>query len=110
MTQQLLLIEGVNKEFPGVKALSDMHLNLNAGEVHAVVGENGAGKSTLMKILTLICNRTTIFFINTRENLHQSRFASSIFANNGMYFAFIKIELHIVERFNAWKRLAYTRE
>ena len=52
MTQQLLLIEGVNKEFPGVKALSDMHLNLNAGEVHAVVGENGAGKSTLMKILS----------------------------------------------------------
>ena len=52
MSQQLLLIEGVNKEFPGVKALSNMQLNLNAGEVHAVVGENGAGKSTLMKILS----------------------------------------------------------
>jgi len=52
MTEQLLLIEGVNKEFPGVKALSSMHLNLNAGEVHAVIGENGAGKSTLMKILS----------------------------------------------------------
>jgi ribose transport system ATP-binding protein len=52
MTEQLLLIEGVNKEFPGVKALSNMHLNLNAGEVHAVIGENGAGKSTLMKILS----------------------------------------------------------
>ena len=52
MTEQLLLIEGVNKEFPGVKALSNMHLNLNAGEVHAVIGENGAGKSTMMKIIT----------------------------------------------------------
>ena len=52
MAQELLLIEGVNKEFPGVKALSNMHLNLNAGEVLALVGENGAGKSTLMKILS----------------------------------------------------------
>ena len=52
MGQELLLIEGVNKEFPGVKALSNMHLNLKAGEVLAVVGENGAGKSTLMKILS----------------------------------------------------------
>jgi ribose transport system ATP-binding protein len=52
MAEQLLVIEGVNKEFPGVKALSNMHLNLNAGEVLALVGENGAGKSTLMKILS----------------------------------------------------------
>ena len=39
MGQELLLIEGVNKEFPGVKALSNMHLNLKAGEVLAVVGD-----------------------------------------------------------------------
>lgn len=41
----------VNKSFPGVKALNDVSLTVNKGEVHAVVGENGAGKSTLMKIL-----------------------------------------------------------
>jgi ribose transport system ATP-binding protein len=48
----LLHVQGVSKSFPGVKALVDMHLDLRAGEVLAVVGENGAGKSTLMKVLT----------------------------------------------------------
>jgi ribose transport system ATP-binding protein len=42
----------VAKSFPGVKALQDMHLELRAGEVLALVGENGAGKSTLMKLLS----------------------------------------------------------
>ena len=40
------------KGFPGVQALSDMHLDLRYGEVLALVGENGAGKSTLMKLLS----------------------------------------------------------
>ena len=48
----LLKLEGVTKSFPGVKALSDMHLELRRGEVLALVGENGAGKSTLMKLLS----------------------------------------------------------
>jgi ribose transport system ATP-binding protein len=48
----LLHVQGVSKSFPGVKALEDMHLDLRAGEVLALVGENGAGKSTLMKVLT----------------------------------------------------------
>jgi ribose transport system ATP-binding protein len=48
----LLQVSGVTKSFPGVKALSDMHLDLRHGEVLAVVGENGAGKSTLMKLLS----------------------------------------------------------
>ncbi|MBW8002239.1 MAG: sugar ABC transporter ATP-binding protein [Planctomycetes bacterium] len=39
------------KSFPGVKALSDINLDLKVGEVHALVGENGAGKSTLAKII-----------------------------------------------------------
>ena len=48
----LLHVQGVSKTFPGVKALDDMHLDVHAGEVLAVVGENGAGKSTLMKLLS----------------------------------------------------------
>jgi ribose transport system ATP-binding protein len=46
-----LWMEHITKHFGGVHALSDVHLEAHAGEVHAVCGENGAGKSTLMKIL-----------------------------------------------------------
>lgn len=52
MGNRLLEMKGVSKSFPGVKALDSVQLNLDYGEVVALVGENGAGKSTLMKILT----------------------------------------------------------
>ena len=48
----VLALDGVTKTFPGVRALSDVSLNLYPGEVTALVGENGAGKSTVVKILT----------------------------------------------------------
>jgi len=52
MADVVLQMEGINKTFPGVKALSNMNIDLRRGEVHAVCGENGAGKSTLMKLIT----------------------------------------------------------
>jgi ABC-type uncharacterized transport system ATPase subunit len=52
MTEELVLeMRGVRKEFPGVVANDNVHLDVRKGEVHALLGENGAGKSTLMNIL-----------------------------------------------------------
>jgi len=48
---ELLVMEGISKTFPGVKALDNARLTLKRGSVHALMGENGAGKSTLMKCL-----------------------------------------------------------
>jgi putative multiple sugar transport system ATP-binding protein len=48
----ILEMRGISKSFPGVKALRDVNLVVQAGEIHAICGENGAGKSTLMKVLS----------------------------------------------------------
>jgi putative multiple sugar transport system ATP-binding protein len=48
----ILEMRGINKTFPGVHALKDVSFTVQAGEIHALVGENGAGKSTLMKVLS----------------------------------------------------------
>jgi putative multiple sugar transport system ATP-binding protein len=48
----ILEMLGISKSFPGVKALRNVNLRVEAGEIHAICGENGAGKSTLMKVLS----------------------------------------------------------
>ena len=52
MSDYILEMKHITKEFPGVKALDDVSLSVLRGEIHAVVGENGAGKSTLMNVLS----------------------------------------------------------
>ncbi|MEG0355936.1 MAG: ATP-binding cassette domain-containing protein, partial [Lachnospiraceae bacterium] len=52
MAEILLEMKNITKTFPGVKALDDVNLRVEKGEIHALVGENGAGKSTLMNVLS----------------------------------------------------------
>ena len=79
-------VQGVSKSFPGVKALEDMHLDLRAGEVLALVGENGAGKSTLMKLLSgIYAADEGEFFLNgepLRADLARSTRRSSASASS----------------------------
>lgn len=51
MDEIKMRVSGVEKSFPGVKALSNIDFAVRKGTVHALCGENGAGKSTLMKII-----------------------------------------------------------
>lgn len=52
MEDLILVMKNITKEFPGVKALDNVNLEVQRGEIHALVGENGAGKSTLMNVLS----------------------------------------------------------
>ena len=52
MNTPILEMQGITKEFPGVKALNNVSFRVEQGEIHCLVGENGAGKSTLMKVLS----------------------------------------------------------
>lgn len=52
MNKYVLEMKDITKEFPGVKALNHVNIQVKEGEIHALVGENGAGKSTLMKVLS----------------------------------------------------------
>ena len=74
----LLRMEGIVKEFPGVKALDGVNLTVRAGTVHALMGENGAGKSTLMNCLfgvykkdagKIFLNGEEVNFKNSKEAL-----------------------------------------
>ncbi|WP_461206570.1 multiple monosaccharide ABC transporter ATP-binding protein [Clostridium sp. DL1XJH146] len=52
MSNNILEMRNITKEFPGVKALDNVNFKVKRGQIHALVGENGAGKSTLMKVLS----------------------------------------------------------
>ena len=52
MADTILEMKGIVKEFSGIRALNNVNLKIERGEIHALCGENGAGKSTLMNVLS----------------------------------------------------------
>ncbi len=75
MAHNILEMRGITKSFSGVKALDNVNLNVEEGEIHALVGENGAGKSTLMNVLSGIYPYGTYegdIIFDGKECRHQS--------------------------------------
>ena len=77
--EYVLSMEGISKQFPGVRALSNVQLRARKGTVHALMGENGAGKSTLMKCLIGIYapDAGTITFKDEKLNITNTHYALS---------------------------------
>jgi inositol transport system ATP-binding protein len=75
----VLVMEGISKQFPGVRALNDVQLRARRGTVHALMGENGAGKSTLMKCLIGIYSPDSgsITFKGEKLNITNTHYALS---------------------------------
>ncbi len=75
MGEIILTMKGIDKSFPGVHALDHVDLEVERGEVHALMGENGAGKSTLMKVLTGIYTKDsgTITFEGKEVEFHNAK-------------------------------------
>jgi ribose transport system ATP-binding protein len=88
-----LQVRGLRKEYPGIKVLSGVDLDFNAGEIHGLIGENGAGKSTLIKILAGIVHADAgrILLRGLPVEIHTSRDARRF----GL--SFIHQELNLIE-------------
>ncbi len=74
----MLEIRNISKSFPGVKALDDVSIDFEYGEIHALLGENGAGKSTLIKVITGTYSQDEGRIIVDGETVHFRHFSESI--------------------------------
>jgi len=102
----LLHLDNISKEFPGVKALSNVHFDLRRGEVHAVCGENGAGKSTLMKIISGVYQPSSGTILYKGEERHFSSTRESEAAG----IAIIHQELNLVPHLSVAENIYLARE
>lgn len=104
--EAVLKMQNISKSFPGVKALDDVHLNVYAGEVMALLGENGAGKSTLMKILSGVYKKDVGSIIYKGQEIEVSSPAES----TRMGIAIIHQELNLIDHMKVYENVYLGRE
>ena len=104
--KKILEMSHISKAFGGVKALTDVHLEVNEGEVHALLGENGAGKSTLMNILTgvLQADSGKITFLG------KDYYTPTINQMEEAGIAFVHQELNVINDLTVVDNIFLTRE
>ena len=106
MDDSLLVMEGIDKSFPGVDALKQCCFDLKRGEVHALVGENGAGKSTLMKIVAGIYSKDNGRLIYKGEEVD----VSNPHAAQQMGISMVHQELNLMPHLTAAQNIFIGRE
>ena len=84
MAKILLEMKQITKTFPGVKALDNVNLKVEEGEIHALVGENGAGKSTLMNVFIHMGHMRAI--LSTMEKCVNSRKLKTVRKKESLLF------------------------
>jgi ribose transport system ATP-binding protein len=106
MTESVLVIRNLIKDFPSVRAVNDVSFDIKRETIHCLVGENGAGKSTLIKILTGAHQRTsgTILLNNKEYNAHNPKEAK----NSGISTLFQ--ELNVVDQLTVEENLTLGME
>ena len=106
MPERLIVIEGLNKSFPGVHALKDARFDLFSGEVHALVGENGAGKSTMMKVVAGVYRKDSgsVLYRGEPVDIHSPKQAQKLGIN------IIHQELNLMNHLTAAQNIFIGRE
>ena len=102
----LLEMKNIDKAFNGVPVLKNVQLEVERGEVHALLGENGAGKSTLMNVLTGVhsLDRGTVTFEG--KNLAHT----SIKGSEDAGIAFVHQELNLFNDMTVWENIFLNKE
>ena len=110
MEQNIVLeMRGINKNFPGVKALENVDFTLRKGEIHALMGENGAGKSTLLSLLAGLESptggevRLLGQHLEEMNEQERGRFRRA-------HIGFIFQAYNLLPQFNAWENVAVPLE
>jgi ribose transport system ATP-binding protein len=106
MKNIVLRMENIRKEFPGVVALNNVHLNVYDAKIMALLGENGAGKSTLVKVMTGVYEKTTgnIYYNNEEVNFKGPK------ESQNLGIAIIHQELNLINQLSIAENIFIGRE